>query len=318
MLSLQTQHPGGFQMPRPKTLLLVAALFAAGSAHAQNAIVDTLTFFKSTTVDTGYVPFQPGDLVLADDFSNGDPLVSAPRVGTGAPFNYSVLDALQLPVEANGKLSIFANASTTPVSQSALGDPFYSYGVRLLSNANPSVLVPGGTKLSGLGKDSTWSVGADFVPLTPGLGANYQIRLTDRGIGSTASQGNDLIQLQVLGTAGGPRLQLVQQNFLAGTIAVLWTKDIVIPVAADQLRMGFAHLNAGSGVINAYYSFFEGSNSLGGEAIATTGTIFSDELLTRFEVRAAVPVPEPASMALWAVGLLGTLAVARARRRRGG
>jgi len=156
------------------------------------------------------------------------------------------------------------------------------------------------------------------VPLAPGLGANYQIRLTDRGIGSTASQGNDLIQLQIAGTSGGPQLQLVQQNFLAGTIAVLWTKDIVIPAAADQLRMGFAHLNAGSGVINAYYSFFDGANSLGGEAIAATGTIFSDELLTRFEVRAAVPVPEPASMAMWAVGLLGTLAVVRTRRRREG
>lgn len=304
-------------MQRPKTLLLVAALIAASSAQAQNAIVDTLTFFKSTTVETGYVPFQPGDLVLADDFNNGNPLVSAPRVGTGGPFNYSVLDALQLPVEANGVLSIIANASTTPAADNALGAPFYGYGVRLLSNVNPSV-VGGNNKLQGLGKDSTWSIGADFVPLTPGLGANYQIRLTDRGIGSAASQGNDMIQLQLAGTSGGPQLQLVQQNFLAGTIAVLWTKDIIIPAAADQLRMGFAHLNAGSGTINAYYSFFDGANSLGGEAIAATGTIFSDELLTRFEVRAAVPVPEPARIAMWAAGLLGILAAVRARRRREG
>jgi hypothetical protein len=189
--------------------------------------------------------------------------------------------------------------------------------VRLLSNANESVF-GGNSKLLGLGKDSTWSVGADFVPLTPGLGASYQIRLTDRGIGSAAGQGNDLIQLQLAGTNGGPQLQLLQQNFLAGTIDLLWTKDVVIPAAADQLRMGFAHLTAGSGVINAYYSFFDGASSLDGEAIAVTGTIFSDELLTRFEVRATVPVPEPASLAMWAVGLLGTLAAVRARRRRGG
>jgi hypothetical protein len=308
-------------LQQSRSILLICALAAAGAAQAQNAIVDTLTFFKSTTVDSGYVPFQPADLVLLDDFSNGNPLLSAPRVDDGSqfggtPFNYSVLDALQLPTEANGKLSIFANASTAPVSQSASGNPFYSYGVRLLTNANESTF-GGNGKLLGLGKDSTWSVGATFAPLTPGIGANYQIRLTDRGIGTSAGDGNDILQLQVLGTAGGPMLQLLKQDFLAGTVNILWAREIEFPAAAGEIRLGFAHLAAGSNVINAYYSFFDGDLSLGGEAIETTGSIFSDEMLTRFELRAAVPVPEPSSVAMWSAGLLGVLAIVRARRRRG-
>jgi hypothetical protein len=295
-----------------RRFMLAGALLATGTVQAQNAIVETLTFFKSGTVDSNYQPFQPGDLVLADDFGNGDPLTSAPRVG-GGPFNYSILNVLQPPLESNGRLSILANASTSPISQNAAGNSFYSYGVRLLTNTNDTVF--SGNKLLGLGKDSTWSVGADFVPLTPGEGENYQIRLADYGIGASAGDGNDVLQLQVRGSNGGPQLQLVKQDFVAGTFDVLWSKAITIPSAADQIRLGFAHLNANTNIINAYYSFFDGSNSLGGEAIATTGTIFSDEVLTRFEVRAAVPVPEPTSVAMWAAGLLGMLAVVRARRK---
>ena len=115
--------------------------------------------------------------------------------------------------------------------------------------------------------------------------------------------------------SSGLELRLVKQNFVAGTLDIPWREAIAIPVGTTQLRLGLAHLNADSDTINAYYSFFDGSNTLGGEAISTTATIFSDEAFTRVELRAVTQVPEPGSWALLLAGL-ATLARRATRRRR--
>lgn len=220
------------------------------------------------------------------------------------------------PIEENGQLLIFANLNTTLISQNATGTSlFYSYGVRLQTNDDQKSFNSSG-KLNGLGIDSFWSIGASFIPLLPSLGSDYQIRFTDSGIGSNSGNGDDSLQLMVRGAIHGPQLRLSKQNFLAGTATELWAKDITIPADATQIDLGFAHLNAGSTTINAYYSFSDISGaSIFSEAILTTGSIFSGENLTRFELRAATPVSEPTRLALWVSGL-GAMSILLVRRRR--
>jgi len=295
------------------SLLLFSALTCTSVAHAQTAVVESLGFYKSNTITSNYPPFQDAQLVLFDEFNNGNPAVSDLRVD-GTTSGYSFLNARVPPTEANGQLTIVASATTAVIAQNAPGRSFFSYGVRLNTNADDTSFIGG--KLAGLGKDSTWSIGASFVPLVPAVGDSYQIRLSDFGIGPAAGDGSDVLDLLVLGRTTGSRIQLQQQNFVAGTQQVLWFEDVTIPTAATQLRLGFAHLNAGSNDINAYYSFFDGANSLGGSAVATTGAVFSDEVLTRFEMRVSTPVPEPATPFLWAGGALFVWARMARRRRR--
>jgi hypothetical protein len=295
-------------------VLILSALAASGAVQAQTAVVDTLTFFKSSVL-TNATPFLPADLVLSDGFNNGNPALSDLRVD-GSTNGYSFPGALATPVEANGQLTLIADAAHALVSANALGAPFYSTGARLLTNVSDTSL-NGQGRHNGLSRDTTWSVGAAFEPLMPGLGGNYQLRLTDYGIGDVAGDGTDVLMLQVAGTTTGIDLRLVKQNFVVGTIDVPWFKTIAFPAGTTEVRLGFAHLNADTDTINAYYSFFDGGQSLGGEAITTTSTIFSDEIFTRVEVRSAmpVPVPEPGRLALAVLGL-GALALRGARRRR--
>jgi hypothetical protein len=104
----------------------------------------------------------------------------------------------------------------------------------------------------------------------------------------------------------------VKQNFSAGTADILWQKDISFPQAATDILLGFGHNTPNTNLINAYYGAYNNSGLISSEYIPMTSSIYSDEVLTRFQMRVSVPVPEPQTLPLWSLGLC-LLVLARKR-----
>jgi hypothetical protein len=285
----------------------------AGDAVAETAFVDTLWFYKNNNAGANHAPFQSGDLVMQDNFNNGNPAVSD-TLADGTTYSYSYLIARQAPIETNGFLKIAANFQTTIASPNAVGVSTFSTGVRLLTNGDPN-LRNTANKLAGLGRDTDWSVGAVFGAQSPSQGSGYMVRLSDFGIGTAANQGNDILQLQLFGGANGPELRLVHQDFLAGTRVTLWSDASPFPAGTTEIAFGFGHNSPNTNTVNAYYEFFAGATPLGFHMVPVTSTIYTGELLTRLEIFAFAPVPEPAVPALWSMGALALGLVQRLRKR---
>jgi hypothetical protein len=306
-----------------QTLTLSMALTAAavtlitatcpGDAAAQTANVDTLWIYKNNTAGANHAPFVFGDQIFQDNFNNGNPALSDTFVD-GSSYAYSYLLALKPPIETNGFLKITANSQTTGTTPNAIGLSTYSTGVRLLTNANPANLNSAG-RISGLGRDSDWSIGAVLSAQAPSPGSGYMIRLSDFGIGTAANQGNDILQLQLFGGATGPELRFVHQDFLAGTRVTLWSDPSPFPAGTTEIAFGFGHNSPNANTVNAYYEFFAGATPLGFHTVPVTSTIYHGELLTRLEIFAFAPVPEPAFPALWSVGALALGLMQRLRKR---
>jgi hypothetical protein len=95
---------------------------------------------------------------------------------------------------------------------------------------------------------------------------------------------------------------MVKKNFLAATDDIIWQKETNFHQAATDISFGLDHKTPNVNLINGYYLTYDKNGMLRTEFLSTTASIYSDEVLTRFQLRVTAPVPEPRNLLVWPHG----------------
>ena len=293
---------------QPVLQTVIGLLLAVGTATALAAT--PLTALRLNVYRDGApANWLAGDnRLLGDEFDNGNPLVG-PNFPNGQPATYTLQG---LAAGANAALALreqggalLLDPAYGTVSANALGQTGHSIRLRLQTNVVDAN--------AGLPRSRSFAAALNLsLSALPSVGETFGLRFGDIGFGNSS----DIIELSVVGSAGGPQIQFRKQNFVAGTITPLGSAALVAPAGAAGLVLALSHPSADTDTIYGSFGYAAAGGALLGNLVtfADSTTAFQGELHTRIELRATAPVPEPAAWALLAGGLAGLLLRLRARR----
>ncbi len=249
------------------------------------------------SIDEFTITRANGDLVFQDTFGDG----IAPPNANGNPAGYSVTGTAG--PEALGNLSIDTSLGAV---RNAVGRP----GQNLVVDARLLTNIDNNNNINGLKGGNTFIVNGLFnlasLPVLPREG--FGIRLSDGGV--DGGTGNDILDLFLRQDASG---MLVIQFRRIDVVADLVTLfgAFAYDVGHDQVLLQLSKLDASTQTIQAGFAYVDGGVTGTFTTFGTTADIFNGENATRASFRATSPIPLPATLFLF---LLGLAAMATVRK----
>jgi hypothetical protein len=253
-------------------------------------------------------------VIFRDSFSDGTLPPSGPDDGIVNPDTYSMFGPGGITSEAGGKLTMTPSLGDSVLITATFADLSTVASRTLATNsANPNFL----------GQDSSFEIhGLYDLSMLPGVtGQGFGIRATDRAP-PLSNPGNNTVQLNVGVNAGTGDVSVVLRllDFAANTSTLIeiFSIESLLP-GADQIELILSKALDSDQVAASFIIYDSSDNVLGSHAMTNTATIYDGEDYIRgaFESLDRVPIPEPASLALFGLGLLG-IGIIRRRRRTSG
>ncbi len=291
-----------------QVLVVVFALLtgAPSSATVVTAIDDfVITRASVSASPLGY--YEGRSILYRDSFSDSTTPPAGGHFFDGLPGTYSVLGSYPAGAESGGRLTI----------DSSLGGDYVNAGGgnRILQR---SVLRTDFDPASAAGlkqRFHTFAVYGLFDLMIPPVAADgYGISINDGGpAGEKIAL--DLFVRREFGGAVVVRFQ--EEDFVDGVVSTLQLDAMDAPIGADQIEFRLERANIATDTITAAYRFWDDGVPLSlFSEMATTRDFFrfNDWACGAFFAEQVVPAPEPSTLALLGLGLVGLAAICRRKQ----
>ena len=288
----------------PILVRMVLALASLWSVSSQALVVyiDEFRIIRNgNTIFTD--PFSDGlEPPLAPNFNNATitpPFAGTPAGYTSTPFASNA--------ESGGLLRL--DSSQGIVVNDPTGAQRRTQSATLGTNTDPS------STTTGLKKNHNFSVIGTFnltLPSGP-LTESYGIRLNDNTVtlanflpvASGPIDDQVTLAIRYDAATGQQEIDWVFSDYSAQTITYLARIPLVVPAGANRILLEIDHVANGNDVLGSYRYLNGGADLGGGDFNSTPGQMFQGETWVRPAFFAIETVPEPASLALLALGLVG-------------